>query len=82
LGERRPKAIHAASLERTGEESVEKARSPAGNLALRERVQTQDLHAAGERLGDPGKQQDVRRASEQKAAGRAAAIDGQLERAE
>lgn len=79
LGEFRPKAIYAASLEGTGEEGVEKVRPPAGELALRERVETQDLHAAGKRLGDCGEQQDVRRAREQEAARCAVAIDGQLE---
>ena len=53
---------------------------PALQLALRQRVQPHDLHAARQRVGQLRQQQDIRRAGQEETAWRPSAVDRRLQR--
>jgi hypothetical protein len=69
-------------LQSGAEEGVDEALRPARDLPLGERPEGDDLHPAGERLGDPGQEEEVGRAGEQEAARPAVAVDLRLDRQE
>jgi hypothetical protein len=64
------------------EQGVEQAGTCAGEFALGQRMQAQDGHASGERVGKRGEEEHIGRSREQEAPRHSAVIDGGLDRRE
>ena len=82
LGEARAETVGDPGLESAAKERVDEARPPVLDLALRKRMQPQNTHPSGERIGQVGDEQDVGRAGEHEASWGSAMVDGDLERRE
>jgi hypothetical protein len=82
LRQRRLRGLLAGTdvrLERAGQQQVQESAGPACLLGLGQRVQLDDLHAPGQRLGDRRRQQQIGRAGQQKATGMAVLVHGVLD---
>jgi hypothetical protein len=82
LRQRRLRGLLAGTdvrLERAGQQQVQESAGPACLLGLGQRVQLDDLHAPGQRLGDRRRQQQIGRAGQQKATGTAVPVHGALD---
>lgn len=71
-------AFEGSGLESPREGRVEEPRSGMGKLALRQGMESQQLHSPCQQIGEPGNQQDVGRPGQQEAARASVAVDGGL----
>jgi hypothetical protein len=82
LGEGWSEAIRNPGAEAPAKQRLDEARPLSEELALGERMQPQDAHAAGERVGELGHEQDIRGTRQDEPSGGPVTVDGNLERGE
>ena len=82
ISERESEPIRDSRGEAAAKQCLDEARPLLVELALRERMQPQNAHAAGERVGEMRHQQDVGGARQDEPPGGPPLVDGRLQRRE